>query len=66
MFLGKLGIVGLWYIENLNHSDVVENRRLDLFYAKNQNIWLDLEIIGKSIAKYLNTWRKNGKKYSGI
>jgi len=59
LFLGKLGIIGLWYIESLDHSDKVENKRLDLFYAKNQNIWLDLEIIGKSVAKYLIKWRKN-------
>lgn len=60
LYLGKPGITGLWFIENINNVDKNENRRLDLFYAKNQNIWLDLEIIGKSIAKYLISWRKNG------
>ena len=60
LFLGKLGITGLWYIEGIEKIDKVENRRLDLFYAKNQNIWLDLEIIGKSIAKTLSGRGKNG------
>ena len=60
LYLGKTGLTGLWFIENINNLDKNENRRLDLFYAKNQNIWLDLEIIGKSIAKYLISWRNNG------
>ncbi len=60
LFLGKLGITGLWYLENIKKNDTVENRRLDLFYAKNQNIWLDLEIIGKSISKTLSGRNKNG------
>jgi lipopolysaccharide/colanic/teichoic acid biosynthesis glycosyltransferase len=51
LYLGNEGITGLWYVENVSSGDYNENRRLDLFYAKNQNIWLDLEIIGKSIAK---------------
>jgi GT2 family glycosyltransferase len=59
LFLGKLGITGLWFIDNLDHSDKIENRRLDLFYAKNQNIWLDLEIVGKTIAKYFITRGNN-------
>jgi undecaprenyl-phosphate galactose phosphotransferase len=60
LFLGKPGITGLWYLENIEKNDSVENRRLDLFYAKNQNIWLDLEIIGKTIAKTLSRRGKNG------
>ena len=60
LFLGKEGITGLWFIENVNALDENENRRLDLFYAKNQNIWLDLEIIGRTVANYLTSRRKNG------
>lgn len=59
LFLGKFGLTGLWFIEDVNYSDKVENNRLDLFYAKNQNIWLDLEIIGKSVERYLTTRRNN-------
>lgn len=46
LFLGKKGITGLWYIE-----EGVDKERINIFYAKNQTIWLDLEIIGKSILK---------------
>lgn len=50
-YLGKKGLTGLWYIEN---GDEIELEKLDFYYAKNQNIWLDLEILGKSINKMLN------------
>jgi len=41
-------LTGLWYIEN---SEGVDKNKLDIFYAKNQNIWLDLEILGKTLNK---------------
>jgi O-antigen biosynthesis protein len=46
LYMGKKGLTGLWYIEE---SEGSEMEKLDIFYAKNQNIWLDLEILGKSI-----------------
>ncbi len=49
--LGKQGLTGLWYIESSNNVDF-EN--LDIYYAKNQNIWFDLEILGKSLLKMWN------------
>jgi GT2 family glycosyltransferase len=48
LFLGKIGLTGLWYIEN---NEGVDKNKLDIFYAKNQNIWLDLEILGKTLNK---------------
>jgi lipopolysaccharide/colanic/teichoic acid biosynthesis glycosyltransferase len=33
--------------------------KLDIFYAKNQNVWLDLEIIGKTLSIMLGG-RRNG------
>ncbi len=51
LFMGKLGLSGLWYTENVDLADQSEINKLDLFYAKNQNLWLDLEILGKSFAK---------------
>jgi O-antigen biosynthesis protein len=48
LYLGKPGLTGLWYIEG---SKEKENQKLDIFYAKNQNIWLDIEILGKTINK---------------
>jgi hypothetical protein len=47
-YFGKYGLTGLWYIEDCDES---EYEKLDFFYAKNQNIWLDLEILGKTLNK---------------
>ncbi len=51
-YLGKKGLTGLWYTEP---GEIQELERKNIFYAKNQNIWLDLEIIGKTLIKM---WRK--------
>jgi len=51
LYLGKSGLTGLWYIENYKSADKNDFEKLDIYYAKNQNIWLDLEIIGKSFSK---------------
>ncbi len=48
LFLGKQGLTGFWYLENSNQE---ETEKLDIYYAKNQNIWLDLEILGKTLNK---------------
>ena len=47
-FLGKPGLTGYWYIENGNSEEL---EKLNFYYAKNQNIWLDLEILAKSLNK---------------
>ena len=49
--LGKEGLTGLWYIDDGSFSD---SDKLDFYYAKNQNIWLDLEILGKTLNKMWN------------
>ena len=46
--LGKEGLTGLWFIEDGTYSD---SDKLDFYYAKNQNIWIDLEILGKTLNK---------------
>ena len=51
LYLGKQGLTGLWYLENFNRLDKNEMEKLNIYYAKNQNIWLDLEILGKTFAK---------------
>ena len=51
--LGKEGLTGLWYIDDGTFSD---SDKLDFYYAKNQNIWLDLEILGKTLNKI---WSKS-------
>jgi O-antigen biosynthesis protein len=48
LYLGKTGLTGLWYTENARDHEL---EKLDIFYAKNQNIWLDLEILGKTLNK---------------
>jgi len=50
LYLGKKGLTGLWYIENVEKKD---EEKLDILYAKNQNIWFDLEILAKSLNKML-------------
>ena len=52
-FLGKIGLTGYWYIESAN---IEELDKMDFYYAKNQNIWLDIDIILKSLTKM---WSKN-------
>jgi lipopolysaccharide/colanic/teichoic acid biosynthesis glycosyltransferase len=47
----KPGIFGLIQINRHHIDDVREEERYDLFYLKNQNLWLDLEIIFKSLFK---------------
>ena len=47
-FLGKKGLTGYWYIENGNPEEL---EKLNFYYAKNQNIWLDIEILAKSLNK---------------
>lgn len=51
LYVGKIGLTGFWFIENLSDADNEERKKLDIFYAKNQNVWLDLEILGKTISK---------------
>ncbi|MGE5351262.1 MAG: glycosyltransferase [Acidobacteriota bacterium] len=51
LYLGRSGLTGLWYTEGMDNQDRDETIKLDIFYAKNQNIWLDLEILGKTFSK---------------
>lgn len=51
LYLGKPGLTGLWYTEVFDSTDKKETDKLDIFYAKNQNIWLDVEILGKTLSK---------------
>ncbi|MEW6196619.1 MAG: glycosyltransferase [Bacteroidota bacterium] len=53
LFIGKEGLTGFWYVENIDRHELEEHKKLDLYYAKNQNIWLDLEILGRSFSKML-------------
>lgn len=48
LYVGKPGITGLWFIE-----EPEDENTLAVYYAKNQNIWLDMDILGKTLAKLL-------------
>ncbi len=52
LYLGKTGLTGFWFTENIDGG---EAGKLDILYAKNQNIWLDLEILGKTLNKMWNS-----------
>jgi hypothetical protein len=52
MYSGRKGLTGLWYLEN---DSAVSSEKLDLIYARNQNVWLDLEILGKTFNNMLAT-----------
>jgi GT2 family glycosyltransferase len=51
IYLGKKGITGLWYIEDFAGID---SDKLNIFYARNQSLWFDLEILGKTLLKMWN------------
>lgn len=48
LYLGKPGLTGFWFTEDVKKDEL---KKLNILYAKNQNIWLDLEIIGRTITK---------------
>ena len=51
LYVGKTGLTGYWYLENVFENDADDIKKLDIFYAKNSNIWLDLEILGSTFAR---------------
>lgn len=53
LFLGKKGVTGLWNIEFFSNEEMSQDEELkiSLYYARTQNFWLDLEIIGKTLSK---------------
>ncbi len=50
----KPGVTGLWFVEGVSEENYDELEKLDLYYAKNHSVWLDLDIIGKTILKLNN------------
>ena len=47
--LFKPGLTGLAQINSGNNPDTIDAEKYDLYYARNQSFWLDVEIILKSI-----------------
>lgn len=53
IYLGKPGLTGIVQINENKNLTEEEIERLNIYYAKNQNIWLDIEILIKTIQNYL-------------
>jgi len=54
IYLGKPGLTGYWFTESIRDEDLSEMDKLNIYYAKNQNFWLDLEILGNTFSRFLN------------
>ena len=48
-YFSKPGLTGYWKIHGLNPADHEGNDKYELYYLKNQSLWLDLEIIIKTV-----------------
>jgi lipopolysaccharide/colanic/teichoic acid biosynthesis glycosyltransferase len=48
-FQATPGLTGLWQVSGKNRTTFDEMIRLDIEYAENQNIWLDLAIVFKTL-----------------
>jgi GT2 family glycosyltransferase len=53
LYIGKKGLTGLWFTEDDKFLDPEEESKLDIYYARNQNLWFDLEILGKTLGKFM-------------
>ena len=59
------GLTGLWQVSGKNRTTFVQMMRLDIEYARNKGIWLDLKIILKTIpALMVQMWDAYKKKKS--
>ena len=57
------GLTGLWQVSGKNKTTFVEMMRLDIEYARNKSLWLDLKIIFKTIpALMIQMWDTRKKK----
>jgi len=50
LMLAKAGVTGLSQVNGASSLPFLKELELDSFYVKKQNLWLDLKIIGKTIA----------------
>ncbi len=47
------GLTGLWQVSGKNNTTFDEMMRLDIYYSRNSNLWLDLKIIFKTVPALL-------------
>ena len=55
-FLGPAGLTGLWQVEKRGDSGRLspeERKQLDIYYAKNFNLWMDIRIIFKTLTAFV-------------
>jgi lipopolysaccharide/colanic/teichoic acid biosynthesis glycosyltransferase len=45
----KPGITGLWQIQGRSEAPFHDWIRYDVFYVKNQSLWMDIKIVFKTI-----------------
>lgn len=48
------GLTGLWQVNGKNRTTFVEMMQMDIAYARNKSLWLDLTIIAKTIPAILS------------
>jgi exopolysaccharide production protein ExoY len=57
------GLTGLWQVSGKNRTTFAEMIRLDIEYAKNKNLWLDIKILFKTPpALLIQMWDTRTKK----
>lgn len=62
------GLTGLWQVSGKNRTTFTQMIQLDIQYARNQSLWLDLKIILKTIPALLKQMREQraGRKAAKI
>jgi lipopolysaccharide/colanic/teichoic acid biosynthesis glycosyltransferase len=59
------GLTGLWQVSGKNRTTFAQMMRLDIEYARNKSLWLDLKIILKTVpALMVQMWETRQKKKS--
>jgi lipopolysaccharide/colanic/teichoic acid biosynthesis glycosyltransferase len=48
------GMTGLWQVSGRSAVDMAEQERLDSYYARAWSLWLDLHILGRTVAAVLS------------
>jgi lipopolysaccharide/colanic/teichoic acid biosynthesis glycosyltransferase len=54
MYLGKKGLTGIVQISNLENLTPEEIERLNIFYARNQSLALDIEILIRTLINLIS------------